>query len=324
MPAMLEDIMTTIREGHLDEAAKLLKNAPKSAVPSEVTFLRGYLAEAQHDLAAAGAAYEAVLANDPKHTEALFRLAYLNDLCGDDEAAVAYYERCVAEPPAHVNALINLSLLYEETSRFAEAEECVERILDEHPEHTRTRLFRKHLTATINMVYDDDASRRTRERDAMLDMPLVEFELSVRSRNCLKQMNLHTLGDLLRISETDLLGYKNFGETSLNEIKALLAQKGLRIGQLIEEKPREAPAAPEGAAPPAPGDPILLKRPVSELELSVRSRRCLQRLGITSIEELIQRSEPELLSIKNFGVTSLNEIKRELAERGMSLRGSKI
>jgi DNA-directed RNA polymerase subunit alpha len=68
------------------------------------------------------------------------------------------------------------------------------------------------------------------------------------------------------------------------------------------------------------GDPNLLNRSVAELELSVRSRKCLQRLGISSLAELVQRSEPELMAIKNFGQTSLVEIKRRLGELGLSLR----
>ena len=61
-------------------------------------------------------------------------------------------------------------------------------------------------------------------------------------------------------------------------------------------------------------------KPVSELELSVRSRKAVQRLGITTVGELSIRSEPELINIKNFGQTSLMEIKRQLAAHGLSLR----
>jgi len=142
----------------------------------------------------------------------------------------------------------------------------------------------------------------------------------VRSRNCLKQMNINNLGDLLKITEAKLLAYKNFGETSLNEIKAMLSQKGLRLGQLVEERP-VATAAPSGHQPLlTAGDANLLNRNVAELELSVRSRKCLQRLGVLTLQDLIQHSEPELLSIKNFGQTSLDEIKKRLAELGLSLR----
>ena len=170
------------------------------------------------------------------------------------------------------------------------------------------------------MLYDGAASGRRAEREWWFDTRLPEFGLGVRSRNCLKQMNLHTVGDLLSTSESDLLNYKNFGETSLNEIKAMLTKKGLKVGQVLMEPADETPETPAPALT-AP-EVLLLSRPISELQLSVRSRRCLQRLGITFIEDLVSRSENELLSIKNFGLTSLNEIRRELAERGLGLRGS--
>ena len=93
--------------------------------------------------------------------------------------------------------------------------------------------------------------RRGDRRSAVLDIPITDFELSVRSRNCLKKMNIRTLGDLLKTTEQELLSYKNFGETSLNEIKALLAQKGLRLGQAADD-PRTPCAAPR--PPPPPGN----------------------------------------------------------------------
>jgi DNA-directed RNA polymerase subunit alpha len=92
----------------------------------------------------------------------------------------------------------------------------------------------KDVESARSMYYDDD-DRRGDRKNVVLEIPITDFELSVRSRNCLKKMNLKTLGDLLRTSEQELLSYKNFGETSLNEIKALLAQKGLRLGQAAED-----------------------------------------------------------------------------------------
>ncbi len=55
------------------------------------------------------------------------------------------------------------------------------------------------------------------------------------------------------------------------------------------------------------------------LELSSRSQRCMDRLGIETLSDLVKRSELELISQKNFGVTSLNEVKRKLNDRGLSL-----
>ena len=62
-----------------------------------------------------------------------------------------------------------------------------------------------------------------------------------------------------------------------------------------------------------------LFRPVSELELSVRSANCLKNANITLIGELVQKTESEMLKTKNFGRKSLNEIKAILEEMGLAL-----
>lgn len=62
-----------------------------------------------------------------------------------------------------------------------------------------------------------------------------------------------------------------------------------------------------------------LYKPVSELELSVRSINCLQNAKIESIGELVQKTEQEMLKTKNFGRKSLNEIKHILSNMGLSL-----
>lgn len=61
-------------------------------------------------------------------------------------------------------------------------------------------------------------------------------------------------------------------------------------------------------------------RPVSDLDLSTRARKCLARLSITSIAELVKHSPDELLATKNFGSTSLNELTNQLRKMGLSLR----
>ncbi|AFL89906.1 DNA-directed RNA polymerase, alpha subunit [Terriglobus roseus DSM 18391] len=66
-----------------------------------------------------------------------------------------------------------------------------------------------------------------------------------------------------------------------------------------------------------------LNRSVEELELSVRSYNCLKNANISTIGELIQKTEAEMLKTKNFGRKSLNEIKEILAQMGLSL-GMKI
>jgi DNA-directed RNA polymerase subunit alpha len=63
----------------------------------------------------------------------------------------------------------------------------------------------------------------------------------------------------------------------------------------------------------------LLRKPVEELELSVRSANCLQAANIRFIGDLVQRSEAEMLKTKNFGRKSLNELKEVLTPLGLHL-----
>ncbi len=65
----------------------------------------------------------------------------------------------------------------------------------------------------------------------------------------------------------------------------------------------------------------VLLRPISDLSLSVRARKCMVRLGITTIGELLRRTGDELLECKNFGVTSLNEVRDKLTTQALKLRG---
>ena len=59
---------------------------------------------------------------------------------------------------------------------------------------------------------------------------------------------------------------------------------------------------------------------LSELNLSVRSRKCMNRLNIQTIGQLLARTPDELLASRNFGVTSLNEIRARLADVNLKLR----
>ncbi len=263
--------------------------------------------------------YERTLNENPDHEAACFRLAVLYDRRAEDAKAIELYERICTSAPIHINALMNLAVLYEDNNHYDEAFRCLEAILNSSPNHERARLFMKDVESARSMYFDEDMDRRGDRRSTVLEVPITDFELSVRSRNCLKKMNLHTIGDLLRTSEAELLSYKNFGETSLNEIKVLLGQKGLRLGQAADE----AKASPiRRAAPSAVGNvaPELMVKTVADLELSVRSRKALQRLNINVLSELISRTEAELLGCKNFGQTSLNEIKQQLGTLGLGLR----
>ncbi|MCB9846773.1 MAG: tetratricopeptide repeat protein [Phycisphaeraceae bacterium] len=277
------------------------------------------IAQENGDHEGAIAEFRKAVAADPANQDALFRLAYALDLLGEEDEAISLYERCTKIQPAPINALINLAVLYEDIENYAGAEKCLRQVLDTMPNHERARLFMKDVQASREMYYDEDHERELHKRSALLDTPVTDFELSVRARNCLKKMNIRTLGDLLRITEAELLAYQNFGETSLVEIKHMLSQKGLKLGQRADDTRREVSREvyDKAARAGVQGD---LNRPVGDLNLSVRARKALQMLGIQTIGELASRTEAELMGVKNFGHTSLVEIKERLGALGLSLR----
>ncbi len=71
----------------------------------------------------------------------------------------------------------------------------------------------------------------------ILKRPVDELELTVRSANCLKAENIYYIGDLVQRSETELLKTPNLGRKSLNEIKEVLASRGLTLGTRLEGWP---------------------------------------------------------------------------------------
>jgi len=284
---------------------------------AEDFYRRGVDAETQGLPEKAVECYESALNENPDHEPTVFRLAVLYDRRAEDAKAIELYERVCTSPPVHLNALMNLAVLYEDNNHYDEAHRCLDAVLRTNPNHARARLYMRDVESARSMYYEDDDSRPDR-RAAVLEVPVTDFELSVRSRNCLKKMNIKTLGDLLRTTEQELLSYKNFGETSLNEIKALLGQKNLRLGQAADES--KTTVAPRVPSPTDNIAPEVLGKNVSDLELSVRSRKALQRLNINTLAELASRTEDELLGCKNFGQTSLTEIKQELTKFGMALR----
>src|SRR5262249_7897452 len=111
-----------------------------------------------------------------------------------------------------------------------------------------------------------------------------------------------------------------FGETSLGEIKEMLSSKGLRLGQSLEEGSQfERRYAQQ--QPLSDQEQAVLNKPVSDLNLSVRARKCMNRLGINTLGELANPTADELLESKNFGMTSLTEVRDKLRQYGLALRG---
>ena len=313
----LEKADTLRLAGNLEKAEKeLIGCANFEKVSAEYHFQLGRLKDAQGSYQEAIDNYETAIELDPTHQKALFHLAYACDLRGEDAAAIDYYKQIKNNSPVYVNALLNLAVLYEDTCEYEKADSCATMVLLSHPNHKKAQLFLKDIESSKVMIYDEESEKMKTKHSQILEIPISDFELSVRSRNCLKKMNIHTIGHLLSTTESELLSYKNFGETSLTEIKRILDIKGLSLGMsLLEKKNAAVPSAIAAGA-----SEEIVGKSVEDLELSVRARRCLERLGTRSIGELISKTEAELLGCKNFGVTSLNEIKERLTTFGLGLR----
>ena len=86
-------------------------------------------------------------------------------------------------------------------------------------------------------AFDQPAQRSSQQFDPILLRPVDELELTVRSANCLKAENIYYIGDLIQRTENELLKTPNLGRKSLNEIKEVLASRGLTLGMKLENWP---------------------------------------------------------------------------------------
>lgn len=107
-----------------------------------------------------------------------------------------------------------------------------------------SNILQRHMDIFVNFgqLPEDIAEEEpemSKEETALyekLRLPISELELTVRSSNCLREAGIKAIADLVKRSEDEMLGFKNFGKKSLNEIKELLAGLGLTLGMPIDPK----------------------------------------------------------------------------------------
>ncbi len=110
------------------------------------------------------------------------------------------------------------------------------------------KIAKDHFTIFIN--FDEEEAEEEEEVDeeeerikALLNTPVEELELSVRSSNCLRNANIRTIGDLTRKTEEEIAKTRNFGKKSLQEIKEKLRERGLSLGMtdysVLKKKKKE-------------------------------------------------------------------------------------
>ena len=115
-----------------------------------------------------------------------------------------------------------------------------------HEEITTTlpkaKELRRVVEPMITLGKKPSLANRRLAFDRLRDRGIVEklfddLELTVRSANCLKAENIYYIGDLIQRTETELLKTPNLGRKSLNEIKEVLASRGLTLGMKLENWP---------------------------------------------------------------------------------------
>ncbi len=107
-----------------------------------------------------------------------------------------------------------------------------------------SNILQRHLDIFVNFgqlpeEIEEEEPEMTKEEVSLyekLRLPISELELSVRSSNCLREANIKVIADLVKRSEDEMLGFKNFGKKSLTEIKDLLAGMGLTLGMQVDSK----------------------------------------------------------------------------------------
>lgn len=314
------DIAETKRmAGNADDALKIIKSFSHThANSAELYYQWGHCLDDVGEYQEAFNKYEQSLKIDPDHAKALFRVAFNYDMDGEDEKAIEYYEKCIKLQPAFKNAFINLGILYEDNGKCDDAIFCFETVLDAEPTNLRAALFLKDANASMAMYYDEEVSKKQGKESEVLNIPISDFELSVRSKNCLEKMNIRTLKDLTRITEADLLSFKNFGETSLNEIKAILSQKGLRLGQALEGYSEENLFSKINKD--EEHDKVFVET-IAEIGLSTRCRNALSNAGIETIADIQEKTEEELLR-EGVKKSYVDELKEALAKAGLHLKAN--
>ena len=117
-----------------------------------------------------------------------------------------------------------------ETNGVLEPEEAVRNA-------ARILIDQMAIFANLQGTPTEEIEEKTPPIDPILLRPVDDLELTVRSANCLKAEDIYYIGDLIQRTETELLKTPNLGRKSLNEIKEVLASKGLTLGSKLESWP---------------------------------------------------------------------------------------
>jgi len=309
-----------IKVGKSEEVGDLLEKVKnKFSKEPMIPYYRGVYLEALGEYDKAQQEFKNALDLDQQYAPALFRLAYHLDLTGKEEEALKFYDKLRQIKPLHTNVLINLGLFYEDKGDYQKASECYDMVLNINPNHPRANLYSEDAKGSSVMYYDDKLKRKEEELKRILNQSLSEFQVPTRAHNCLEALKIKTIGDLVKKTETELMACENFGMKTLSDIKDLLGRRGLALSTETKIVTLESLLKSYISAD-TPRQTDILNKPIFEVEWSARVRGSLTRLKIYTIGDLSIKSEKDFMDLPNFGLTSLEEIKRRLSQYELSLK----
>ena len=230
------------------------------------------------------------------------RVAEANGAYAD---AMALYQAAIEKDPAHAESIFRLALNCDLNGEDARAIELYKRCAAMHPTFVGPLM-------NLGIMYEDQGNYYEA-------IECYKRVLAIDPRH--KQAQLY-----LKDAESSLTMYIDVSRS--RRLQRMDEFFGLPGDVEDEGDEGEGPFALTagtgedmiGAAEESPEMEQAMGVSVEELDFSTRSRKCMDRLGITTVAELIQHTEEELLATPNFGTTSVNEVKLKLAELGLSLK----
>ena len=157
----------------------------------------------------------------------------------------------------------------------------------------------------MKTLYDYMRESENNEEDVkntILEMTIEEMDLSVRSYNLLKRANIHTVKELTNKTEKDIVKNCKLGKKGFNEVVAKLVNF-LKNENFVYSN----------------NTTIYMGTPIEEMDLSVRSYNCLKRANINTVEDLIKKTEDDLLKVNKLKKEGVNEIVEKLASIDLRL-----
>jgi len=195
---------------------------------------------------------------------------------------------------------------------FACAVEIMADSLDQPPTSSHaSETTRAADEKSVPQTPETDFTDAVSSADALLKADIHDLPLSVRTFNCFMNAGVRTLKDISNKSDQELLRIKNFGLTSLNEVRHLLSNP-TTVHSFLN-------SAEEPATPPEGFSILLLDTHLENIGLSVRTRNAFRNHDIQTFGDLVNMTATQLLQKKNFGRKSLNETIQMLESHGLRL-----